>query len=272
MCGMKTERKFAFIFGRFVLVCLGLMVVMVSGCSESKKASQGNAKVAYQQELDEPLENDFELFEEEYSQKAVTVEDPMEEFNRLMFDINDTLYFVVLKPVTDGYVWIVPKDVRTGVGNFFQNLGTPARFVNCHLQGNVEKADIELSRFLINTTYGIAGIWDPALEEHGLEAPSPEDLGQTLAVWGYEDGCYLVLPLLGPSTLRDGVGQVGDIFMNPLFYVNPREAAYIAGGTKYINISSLHQGEYENFKEDSVDPYVAMRDIYLQYRKKKIEE
>ena len=271
MITMKTDGKSALLFGRYVLLGLGLLAVMVCGCNESKKAGNDDIKIV-SHDLDEPLENDFELFEEEYSEKAVVIDDPLEDINRFMFGVNDTLYFIVVRPVTDGYIWIVPKDVRTGVGNFFQNLGSPARFVNCHLQGKVDKADIELSRFLINTTFGIAGIWDPALEDHGLEAPSAEDLGQTLAVAGFEDGCYLVLPLLGPSTLRDGIGQVGDLFLNPLFYVDPREAAYIAAGTKYVNIASFHTGEYENFKEEAVDPYIAMRDIYLQYRKKKIEE
>lgn len=256
---------------KLAAVCLMLSMIAISGCTESNKKMPDD-KLAASEELDDSFETDFDIFEEEYSEKAVGIEDPLEGINRIMFGVNDTLYFWVVKPVAEGYEGIVPGDVRLCIGNFFQNLGTPARFVNCHLQGNVEKADIELQRFLINTTFGIAGFGDPAKDEHNLPAPPAEDLGQTLAVYGIDDGWYLVLPLLGPSTTRDAAGKLGDLFLNPLYYLDHEETLYSLVGTKYVNIASQHTGEYEKFKKDAVDPYVAMRDIYLQYRKRQIEE
>ena len=105
-------------------------------------------------------------------------------------------------------------------GNFFENLTTPARFVNCLLQGKGPEADRELRRFGINTTAGVLGFGDPAYDRWGLK-PAEEDLGQTLAVYGLGDGFYVVWPLFGPSTLRDSVGMVGDSFLNPVRYVEP---------------------------------------------------
>ena len=256
---------------RASLVCLAVSAIMVSGCAESEKSGAGT-KISAESELDELMADEFDAFDAEYAEKAVEIEDPLEDLNRFMFGVNDALYFWVVKPVTEGYEWAVPGDARVCIGNFFNNLGTPARFVSCHLQGNVEKADIELKRFLINTTFGIAGFGDPAKDEHGLEAPSPEDLGQTLAVWGMDDGWYLVMPLLGPSTTRDSLGMIGDYFLNPLFYIDHEETLYSLLGAKYVNLSSQHSGEYELLKKDSVDPYVALRDIYLQYRKSQIKE
>ncbi len=105
-----------------------------------------------------------------------------------------------------------------------------------------------------------------------MELPKKEDLGQTLAVHGVKDGFYLVLPLLGPSTARDAVGRLGDMFLNPVFYVDPSEAAIGITAGDYTNKGSFHVGEYEAFKEAAIDPYAAMREVYLQYRMKQIEE
>jgi phospholipid-binding lipoprotein MlaA len=220
---------------------------------------------------EEAADDDFDLLEEEFAEQMVEVADPLEGLNRIMFGINDILYFWVAKPVTQVYEGVVPAPVRIGVGNFFHNLTTPIRFVNCHLQGKVDAADIELKRFLINTTSGILGFGDPARDKMGLE-PVEEDLGQTLAVHGFGNGFYMVLPLLGPSTLRDAVGFVGDQFLNPVRYVEPWEVSIGISGTKAVNEGSFHIGEYETFKSSAVDPYVAMRQAYIQYRAKQIKE
>jgi phospholipid-binding lipoprotein MlaA len=158
------------------------------------------------------------------------------------------------------------------MGNFFQNLTTPVRFVNCHLQGKKTVADVELKRFWVNTTAGVLGFGDPAKDRHNLAPPTKEDLGQTIATYGVGDGFYLVLPIFGPSTLRDSVGMVGDMFLNPVFYVEPTEAAIGISATRVTNETSFHIGEYEAFKADALDPYVAMRNVYIQYRAQKIKE
>lgn len=248
-----------------------VLVIMFAGCAEqSKKASSGLGAVSVSGEMNG--DEDFDLFEEEISEQAVEISDPLESVNRFMYGVNDTLYFWVAKPVIEVYTGVTNKPIRIGVRNFFNNLGTPIRFANCHLQGKTADADVELKRFLINSTFGILGIGDPAKEDHGLEPPQREDLGQTLAIHGVGDGFYLVLPLLGPSTARDALGKLGDVFLNPIFYVDPTEVAIGISAGKFTNEGSFHAGEYEAFKEAAIDPYAAMREVYIQYRTKQIEK
>lgn len=248
-----------------------ILVIAVGGCADSSKKTVSDyaaAPVSEEMAYDE----DFDLFEEEITEQAVEISDPLEGVNRFMYGVNDTLYFWVAKPGVELYTGITNKPIRIGVRNFFHNLSTPVRFVNCHLQGKTAEADVELGRFLINSTFGILGIGDPAKEDHGMEIPKKEDLGQTLAVHGVKNGFYLVLPLLGPSTARDAVGRLGDAFLNPVFYVDPSETAIAITAGDYTNKGSFHIGEYEAFKEAAIDPYAAMREVYIQYRTKQIEE
>jgi len=188
-----------------------------------------------------------------------------------MYGANDILYFWVFKPVGQVYKGVVPEPARVGIRNFFHNLTTPARLANCLLQGKGDAAGREFDRFLINTTAGVLGFGDPARDQFGLE-PADEDLGQTLATYGIGDGFYIVWPFFGPSTLRDSVGMVGDQFLNPTRYVKPTETSVGISGAKAANEGSFHIGEYEAFKSAAVDAYVAMREAYMQYRKKKIKE
>jgi phospholipid-binding lipoprotein MlaA len=183
-----------------------------------------------------------------------------------MYNINDVIYFWVVKPVSKTYENAVPRPARTGIRNFFHNLTTPVRLVNCVLQGKLPAAGRELKRFAINTTAGVLGFGDPAGDQDGIEA-AEEDLGQTLAVYGLGDGFYIVWPLLGPSTLRDSVGIFGDQFLDPVRYVEPVEASIGISAFSGTNEASFHTGEYEAFKEAAIDPYIAMRGAYMQYRK-----
>jgi phospholipid-binding lipoprotein MlaA len=178
-------------------------------------------------------------------------------------------YFWVVKPVTHTYAGVVPRPVRVGIDNFFHNVATPPRLVNCLLQGKGSAAGTEARRFVINTFSGMLGFGDPARDQWGL-APAEEDLGQTLAVYGFGDGFYLVWPLGGPSTLRDSVGTLGDQFLNPIRYVEPEGVSFGISAENAVNEGSLHLGEYETFKSAAVDPYVAMRGAYVQYRQKQI--
>jgi phospholipid-binding lipoprotein MlaA len=222
--------------------------------------------------LEEELaEEDFELLEEELDEQAVEVDDPLEPLNRLMFGVNDTLYFWVAKPVIQVYKDVTPEPARIGIRNFFHNLATPVRFANCLLQGKADSAGTELNRFVINTTEGVLGFGDPARDKRGLE-PAEEDLGQTLAIHGIDNGFYIVWPLLGPSTMRDSVGLVGDLFLDPVAYVKPYEISVAIWAGEITNEGSFHIGEYEDFKAASLEPYVAMRQAYIQYRNKKIQE
>jgi len=216
-------------------------------------------------------EKDFKSLEEELGEQAVTVADPLEPLNRIMYNVNDKLYFWAAKPIIQAYRDVIPEPARVGIRNFFHNLITPIRLANCLLQGKGDSANIELRRFVVNTTEGVLGFGDPARDKRGLE-PVEEDLGQTLAVHGVGSGIYVVWPLFGPSTLRDSVGFVGDLFLNPVSYVRPWEISIGISAGKMTNENSFRIGQYEDFKAAALEPYVAMRQAYIQYRNKQIQE
>jgi phospholipid-binding lipoprotein MlaA len=253
-----------------------ILTILIAGCA----SSNNNAKfsTAQQNTLNDPnnvdeafADDEFDLLEEELDEQVVEVADPLEPWNRLMFGVNDILYFWIVKPVVGTYKAVVPEPARTGVRNFFQNLTTPVRYVNCLLQGKGDGADIELRRFLVNTTEGILGFGDPARDKYELQ-PVQEDLGQTLAVHGMDQGFYIVWPFFGPSNVRDSLGMVGDMFLNPVRYVEPTETSIYISAGRGINEGSFHVGEYEDFKAAALEPYIAMREAYIQYRNKKIQE
>ena len=198
------------------------------------------------------------------------ISDPLEPWNRAMFIFNDKLYFWVAKPMARGYSAIVPEWGRVRVKNIFQNISTPVRFVNNLLQFKVRGAGIELLRFVLNTTAGAGGMFDVA-KNIDLRNPD-EDLGQTLGFYGIGNGFYLVWPVLGPSSLRDTVGTVGDFFLEPVSYITPTKSLIGVRSFDYTNETSLHIGDYEDLKESALDPYVSFRSAYFQYRKNKIKE
>lgn len=199
--------------------------------------------------------------------------DPLEPVNRVFFHFNDKLYFWVVKPAAQGYSYFIAEDVRMCVRSFFENLLAPVRIVNNLLQGKVADSGVETARFVINSTFGIAGLADPAKNEFGL-SPKDEDLGQTLGVYGFGEGIYFCWPFFGPSNVRDTVGIAGDFFLSPVSYLAMSDSgagvAVQAGGE--VNSTSLTLGDYEDFKESAIDPYVALRDAYRQYRQKKIRD
>ena len=210
-------------------------------------------------------------FEEEYKNKSIHIADPLSSWNRAMFHFNDKFYFWLLKPVARGYKAVIPGVVRTGARNFFRNIFTPIRLTSCILQGKVKAGGTELTRFVVNSTVGILGVADPAQKYLKLEM-SDEDFGQTLGVYGIGNGFYLVWPLLGPSTLRDSVGMVGDWFLNPINYVESVEASVAIWSYEKINETSFRIGDYESIKEAAIKPYEAFRDAYIQYRNNKVKQ
>ena len=220
------------------------------------------------------VEDNFEkeFFEEEFESKQLKVADPLYIWNKGMYHLNDKLYFWVLKPLAKGYNAITPDIFREGAKNFFHNLMMPIRFVNCILQGKGTAAGNEFAKFFINTTIGVLGLGNPASHYPEINVADDEDLGQTFAKYGIGNGFFIVWPILGPSTLRDLIGSVGDAYLNPLIYIEPFEAQMAVRGVNLVNKTSFHIGEYEALKEASVDPYVAMRNSYLQFREKKIKQ
>lgn len=266
-----------------VMLLAALLTLGVTGCRSSSRsapiAGEAVEPVQAPAVANEAMiasdtggeDEDFSLFEEEFSEEAVEVADPLEPWNRLMFKVNDKVHLHVLKPVAEGYRKVVPALVRMGVRNFFRNLTTPIRLVNCLLQGKGEGARTEAARFAVNSTVGVLGVGDPALDQLGWK-PAEEDLGQTLAVHNVGNGFYIVWPLLGPSTLRDSAGMVGDRFLSPVTYLQPsrlRTGVYVFRGA---NEASFHVGDYEAMKAGLLEPYVAMRDAYIQYRNTRIQE
>jgi phospholipid-binding lipoprotein MlaA len=277
-----VSRRWSAVLSVFYFMSSVVLAFMSAGCMVSNHTSSMQTSSDRQHVIaasDNPapaddfseIDDEFGLLEEELTEEMIVVADPLEPVNRVMFAVNDKLYFWVVKPVAKAYKGVIPESARLGIRNFFKNVSTPARLVNCLLQGKNDAANTELRRFAINTTVGILGFGDPALDKYGLK-PVKEDLGQTLAVYGLGDGFYIVWPFFGPSTARDSIGMAGDQFLNPLRYVDPREVSIGVSVVKFTNASSFQIGTYEDFKAQALEPYVAMREFYIQYRHKQIQE
>ncbi len=208
------------------------------------------------------------------SAEGTAIADPIEPWNRAMYHFNDKLYFWLLKPVGQGYKFSIPESFRIIFSNFYENLMMPVRFVNNLLQGRPDYAGRELVRFVINSTMGVAGFRDVAKDGFGITGRKA-DLGQTLGKYGIGSGFYIVWPVLGPSNPRDTVGLVGDHFLKPPTYLSSDLMDPETIGLNVhekVNNLSFRIGDYEIMKEAAIDPYIAMRDAYVQYRKKLIEQ
>lgn len=200
-------------------------------------------------------------------EEEVTLADPIEPWNRAMYTFNDNLYIHVLKPATKAYNAVLPEGVRVTVKNFFNNIDTPVRFVNAVLEGNVKGAGVEVARFTVNSTLGLAGFVDVARDRFKIE-PQDKDLGVTLGKWRLGEGFYIVWPFLGPSTLRDTIGTAGDdLFLTPVSYVSPAIDAFGITSYQYFNNASLQLGDYEELRNSALEPYTALKNAYFQYRR-----
>ena len=193
--------------------------------------------------------------------------DPLEDRNRSIYAFNENLDEAIIEPAADGYDYITPNFLQKGFNNFFDNINYPVTIINQVLQGNIEKSLQDTLRFSVNTSIGIFGFFDPAssmgLPEHD------EDFGQTLAVWGVKEGPYLMLPFIGPKTLRSLTGDLTDVLFNPLLNIDDTNLKI---KTNLINIlqdrSDLSGLEEE--LDNSFDPYQYIKDSYIQNRKYKI--
>ena len=208
-------------------------------------------------------------FAEEYEQQSHIV-DPLSGYNKVMTKFNDFLYVNIFDPITTGYGYVVPAPARTMMDNFFDNLMFPIRFVNNLLQLKFEDAGEETLRFLANTIIGFGGLTDGA-KYYNLQRHD-EDFGQTLGYWGVGAGFHVVLPILGPSNLRDIVGFGGDYFANPVSYVNPSILSFGLTSFNRLNNISLDPDKYENLTKDAIDLYPFLRDSYEQHREFLIKE
>lgn len=192
---------------------------------------------------------------------AQSEQDPWEGFNRAMFNFNEGLDKYALKPITEGYRYVTPELAQTGVNNFFENLRDVRTLVNNLLQGKPRQAFQDFGRITFNTTFGLAGFIDVATPM-GIPKHN-EDFGQTLGVWGVSSGPYVVLPLFGPSTVRDTAGMVPDWYMDPLTYVDHDKTRWSFKALRVVDTrSQLMDAE----RMISGDRYIFIRDAYLQRR------
>jgi phospholipid-binding lipoprotein MlaA len=196
------------------------------------------------------------------------ISDPFESTNRAVFSFNTAVDKAVIHPIAKGYNTVVPEPARTGIENVFHNLKSPVTFANQALQGDVEGAGNVLVRAVVNTFVGIGGLFDVAASE-GI-AYEPEDFGQTLATWGVGHGPYLVVPIIGPSSLRDYVGYAVDSFADPLrwylFNVDKESLYYGKVGLEYLSLRASLVDVLEELQKSSIDYYAATRSAYYQHR------
>jgi phospholipid-binding lipoprotein MlaA len=213
-----------------------------------------------------------DTLDDEYADTGPTIADPLEGFNRAMFTFNDRLYFWALKPAAQGYSLVVPEPARIGVRNFFHNLLAPVRIVNCLLQGRFSDGGDEFCRLLLNSTVGCGGLMDPASYD-GMPAHD-EDFDQTLGVAGMGQGAYIVWPVFGPCSVRGTAGLAGDMALSPMTWIfrNDYETGMAVKAGQTVNDTSLVIGEYEDLIRAVIDPYVAVRDAYVQRRHKLLAE
>ena len=196
--------------------------------------------------------------------------DPWMSANRGIFRFNDALDRWALEPVAKGYDFVLPDRVQGWVTNFFANLWFPVVFTNCVLQAKPHEATQSLARFMLNTTIGVGGFGDPATR---LKVPAPdEDFGQTLGFWGVGTGPYVVLPLFGPSNVRDTFGRVADSANRVWPYFVPWWASYGAGALEVIDTRERYLESVKDLRESSVDYYAAVRDAYTQHRAALVED
>ena len=197
---------------------------------------------------------------------ATSADDPLEPLNRNILFFNGALDRVVLRPVASGYARVVPAPIRAGIGNFLDNLREPRTAINQLLQGRPGLAVADTARFLVNSTLGIGGLFDPATQM-GL-AHHREDFGQTFAVWGIEPGPYLMIPFSGSSNVRDAIGMVVGLGAMPQTYIDfPPRAGLTAMWVVRQRSESLHLGA-----QITGDPYVYLREAWMKRRAAQIAQ
>lgn len=197
----------------------------------------------------------------------LVIDDPFEDANRFVFAVNKSVDTVILRPVAQGYRFVVPVWGRDRVDSFLSNLKEPVNFFNAVLQGNPDKASNAVGRFLINSFWGIGGLFDVAYEAD--IHPVTEDFGRTLGFWGIGTGNYIVLPIIGPSSTRDAPGRAVDYFIDPFTYVFTTDGLLIKNGANLVNTRESLLEFTDNLEKTSLDEYASIRSIYLQKRKVK---
>jgi len=285
---------------RLLAFCLlGFAMMLATGCAGKSGTAQpqgmsdvmpvANQAPAALSRPEPPPDEPFDPFARA-DEGAGEEYDPWEPMNTKIFEFNRQVDRFVLKPVAKGYDFVMPDLVQVGISNIFSNLRFAPRFLNNVFQGKLKGAGIEVGRFLINSTVGVAGFFDLAKKVDLVT--SEEDLGQTLGFYGVKPGPYLVLPMFPPFTVRDFVGYVGDVFLDPINWLvvpiievnnvpsviahkNRTTSTLIRTGSRVgeiVNERSRNLEKYQGVEEATLDLYTAVRNAYLQTRAQAIRE
>ncbi len=270
-----------------VLLTLLLTVLVTTGCHARNQTGKGLAPAAASEQtttaspapatVTAPAVATADATET----PAAPVPDPLYAWNKFWFTFNDLFNKGLMRPLSKGYVIIMPKMARTGLSNAYQNFTFPIRFVNALLQLDFTKASREFGRFLLNSTLGVGGLVDVAKSDPNLQ-PGNEDFGQTLGHYGMGEGFYIVWPLLGPSSLRDTIGLAGDAAANPLTWIfgpwvvhdnyNPWFWPYVVKGGDMFNKLPETLEAYDAVVKPAIEPYSAVKDAYIQYRRNAVAQ
>ncbi len=243
-----------------VLAALALLTALPASARPDLRPAMGDAALA--------AEFDDEDFGDDFVAERGAVSDPLESVNRRTLAFNRALDGWVFDPITQVYQYVVPSPARDSVRRFLANLDTPVVLVNDLLQRQWDDAGVTAARFGINTTIGVAGLFDPAASV-GMEGHT-SDFGQTLALEGVPSGAYIVVPVLGPTTVRDGLGDIVDLMFRPItFLLGPVDQIFYAalhGGGKGLVVRDEVSDELRMLEESSIDFYAALRNAYCQSR------
>ncbi|MDD3028784.1 MAG: VacJ family lipoprotein [Alphaproteobacteria bacterium] len=244
----------------FAIAFLGLPLYL-SACADVPQSPEAQAQNARQSDS--------------YEAAALDDNDPFEPVNRAIFEVNDVMDWLLIKPLAEVYRFLLPDFVRDRVANILANMGEPVVFANNLLQGEVSSAGVTLSRLVVNSTVGVGGMFEVA-NDWGLEKQAG-DFGQTLSVWGVGSGPYLVLPLFGPSNVRDAIGLGVDTVASPWPYIIALDGSeardtYLITSFAVSGLSRREQAldSYDALRAGSLDFYAEMRSVYRQYRNKQL--
>jgi phospholipid-binding lipoprotein MlaA len=262
---MKSARATLYVG---ILIRVGLLLVIAIGfligpVKVYPQTSSQSSNVSTQQSSLPPMNLD-DPFARPGDQTEVKIPDPIEPVNRFFYRFNNQAYYYAMKPAATGWYYVMPGAVRGSIKNFFENLDMPNTLVNSLLQAEPRKAGITTSRFLINSTVGIGGFFDPA--GYWLNSRN-EDFDDTFRTWGIGTGPFVMLPLMGPSTARGSVALVLDNALYPPNYFDGEDATVAllgVSGVRNVNTFSFSLGQYEALQEGAIDPYSALKDVYEQ--------
>ena len=257
---------------------LMLMLAVTTGCSsrqEPSVAQEGPAASTVVAE-DASADEDFgglDDYDDYTAEDEALQNDPLEGWNRFWFHVNDWFLQYIVKPVHKGYAFIVPEPLRNGISNFAHNVAFPVRMLNSLLQGEFAQAGVEFDRSLVNfmVSFGFADVASQSRPLYPYH-PETENFDCTLGAWGVPDGPYFIIPFLGPSTVRGAFGEAGDAFMKPQYYVLDWEVNTASSLFFSFNDADKLYKPYDQITESALEPYVALRNAYLNMRKNRQQE